>query len=365
MNDLNHVPVYTSGQEGYHTYRIPALQQTASGALLAFAEARKLNRYDAGTHDNEVHLVCKRSEDGGRTWSKLMLIEAPADHGSAANATPVLDRTTGRVWVHYLRCKLNRGAHAARATTDDMQNFVRYSDDDGRSWSPARDLTSICRDMHDENWNVTVTGPGGSAIQNRDGRLIVPCWKIPYGVFTLYSDDHGQSWQRSALVPQSDGSENQLVELEDGRILMDFRQGKQATAHRWQTISSDGGMTWSPPQPGQVVDKICCGMERWSLGLSPGDAPLIVWSGTKGPGRKDLVVRMSFDQGQTYPVEEMIGPGICAYSDLAALDGNDLGLLWEKGSDAEEANYRFIIFTRLEKDMLGELAQRSAMQMQR
>ena len=36
-----HVPVFVSGQEGYHTYRIPSLIATRKGTLLAFCEGRK------------------------------------------------------------------------------------------------------------------------------------------------------------------------------------------------------------------------------------------------------------------------------------------------------------------------------------
>lgn len=35
---FNQVDLFTSGQEGYHTFRIPALAVTTQGTLLAFAE---------------------------------------------------------------------------------------------------------------------------------------------------------------------------------------------------------------------------------------------------------------------------------------------------------------------------------------
>ena len=45
-----------------------------------------------------------------------------------------------------------------------------------------------------------VPGPGG-AIQDRQGRLIVPMWRsAPYGVLAIYSEDHGRTWQHLASV---------------------------------------------------------------------------------------------------------------------------------------------------------------------
>jgi len=51
--DQNDIPVastnlFVSGQDGYHTYRIPSLVVTTRGTLLAFAEGRKQTSGDAG-----------------------------------------------------------------------------------------------------------------------------------------------------------------------------------------------------------------------------------------------------------------------------------------------------------------------------
>src|SRR5207302_1117359 len=64
------VDVFTSGTEGYHTFRIPALLVTPKGTLLAFCEGRKTSRADHG----DVTLVLKRSTDGGKTWGPLQLV---------------------------------------------------------------------------------------------------------------------------------------------------------------------------------------------------------------------------------------------------------------------------------------------------
>src|SRR5664279_1101406 len=43
--------VFISGQDGYHTHRIPALVVTTNGTALAFCEGRKHSRSDTGDID--------------------------------------------------------------------------------------------------------------------------------------------------------------------------------------------------------------------------------------------------------------------------------------------------------------------------
>ena len=86
--------VYQAGEAGYHTFRIPSLIAARNGTLLAFAEARREGAADAG----DIDLVVKRSRDGGRTWSPAQVV---GDNGpnTFGNPCPVLDRTTGTIWL--------------------------------------------------------------------------------------------------------------------------------------------------------------------------------------------------------------------------------------------------------------------------
>src|SRR5687768_7706438 len=55
------IDVYTSGRDGYHTYRIPGFVVTNAGTILAFAEGRKNSKSDSG----DIDMLVKRSTDGG------------------------------------------------------------------------------------------------------------------------------------------------------------------------------------------------------------------------------------------------------------------------------------------------------------
>jgi sialidase-1 len=340
-----HVDVYESGKDGYAGYRIPAIETTTDGSLLAFAEARKYNLADPGGQGQEIDLVLKRSTDQGATWSEMVLIEHSGEYWSSANPATLVDRDTGRIWVFYLRCKPGRGSAGARPGTDDARNLARYSDDQGRTWSEPLDQTAVARDQEDPQWRISVPGPGG-AVQDNQGRLIVPMWKVdPQRVFTIFSEDHGQTWQRGSVVPGSQGvDEDQLVVLANGDILLDARQRKGAT--RWTATSSDCGRTWSEPRRGQTVSPVCCAIERLTLKSAGDDRDRIVWTGPLGPGRQKLVVRTSYDEGHSFVNEKLITAGPAAYSDLTRLADKSIGVLWER------ANYKFITFTRLSLNSL-------------
>ena len=345
QSSLKQVDVFVSGQDGYAGYRIPAIETAPDGGLLAFAEARKYNMSDPGGKGQEIDLVLKRSTDGGVTWSPMQVIEHSGPYWSSSNPATVVDRQNGRIWVFYLRCKPGRGTHAARPGTDDVRNLARHSDDNGVTWSEPLDQTSAARDGTDAHWRISVPGPGGP-IQDRKGRLIVPMWRFaPWSGFTLYSVDHGRSWQRGAPVPGEQGSdEDQLVELANGKILFDMRQ--QKGPKRLLATSGDGGQSWSAPRPGQTVTPVCCAIQRYTLKAAGDDRDRILWTGPKGPGRNKLVARISYDEGWTFTNERLISAEPAAYSDLTILKDKSAGVLWER------ANYRYLTFTRLDREFL-------------
>ena len=352
---LTHTDVFTSGKEGYHTFRIPAIETTPDGTLIALAEARKYNGSDAGFNDNDIDLVLKRSTDDGKTWSKLHVLDDPGEKWAACNPATVVDRQTGRVWIFFCRTKPGRSSYTSRPGTDDAQAWTRWSDDHGATWSEPIDLTSVARDV--ENWGGSFFGPGGP-IQTKGGRLIVPLSRTtgkrnaegqmvggPWSPFVIHSDDHGHTWRRGQLLPQRDwGNENQLVELADGRVLMDARQ--MSGPHRWFATSQDGGQSWSLPRSGESVTPVACAIERYTLKSAGDDRDRIVWTGPKGPGRAKLVVRVSYDEGQTFTGERLISDEAAAYSDLTILKNKNVGILWERGG------YRFITFTRFDLEFL-------------
>jgi sialidase-1 len=356
---VTHTDVFRAGEDGYHTYRIPAIVTAADGSLVAFAEARKENRSDPGGGD--IDLAAKRSTDNGTTWSKMQVVDDPGEKWGASNPTPVLDRTNKRLWIAYNRWEPGKGTDNSRTGTTDNQTWLRWSDDNGQTWSAPRDITHAARDF--DNWRSMFLGPGG-AIQTRSGRLVLPAAACPdtcsveaasgtfrgrihyMRAYAIYSDDHGATWKRGQQI-HALSDENQLVELSDGAVLMDARQGGGNA--RYIAVSSDGGATWSSPRGGEIVTPVATAIERFTSVKDGADRDRILWTGPQGDARRRLVVRVSYDEGQTFTGERLLYGGLSAYSDMTTMKDGSAGVLWERGVSE---GYQLITFTRFNREFL-------------
>lgn len=131
--------VFHAGENGVNTYRIPAIVTTKSGKVIAFAEARHNSRSDTG----DIDLVMKESLDGGKTWSEARTVWDDAGN-VCGNPCPVVDRRTGRI---ILLSTWNNGKDPEkkihdRTAIDTRRVFVMYSDNEGKTWSKPKDITS-------------------------------------------------------------------------------------------------------------------------------------------------------------------------------------------------------------------------------
>ena len=331
------VDVFVAGADGYHTYRIPALVVTKQGTLLAMCEGRKTGRGDHGNLD----LVQKRSTDGGKTWGKLELIY---EEGGNANITignpcPVIDEETGTIWLPFTR--------------DNDHVFITSSTDDGKTWAKPRDITA---DTKAADWNWYATGPGNGIQLSRGkfkGRLLIPCdhrvngnlsdknsWQQAGRSHVIYSDDHGQTWK---LGGSTDFAMNEcaVVELPDGSLMLNSRSYR-GKSRRGISFSKDGGQTWEPTSDDPtLVESVCqASLIRYSWPDS-GKSRLIFSNPAVPKGRDHVTVRLSYDEGKTWPVSKLICEGSSIYSSLARLPDDDVGLLYERD------DYKKIVFTRL------------------
>ena len=135
--------------------------------------------------------------------------------------------------------------------------------------------------------------------------------------------------------------------------MIDARQSIPDYPARWTAFSNDGGETWSKPEQGQVCAQICAGILSYPLKGKSSDN-LLLWSGIKGPNRTNLILRLSYDQALTFPIEMLIGPGPAGYSDLTLLKNGDVGMLWENGKE----DYREkILFTRIPRKVIRNMWQ--------
>ena len=331
-----HVDVFVNGQDGYPAFRIPALITTRRGSLLAFAEGRASLRDHA-----ENDIVMKRSTDGGKTWGALQLIHEDSAN-SLGNPTAVVVRETGRVLLMYQRYAKGFDEHKAEPGLDGprvCRTLLQHSDDDGATWSKPVEITAQVK-LPTE---VTSTAAGpGIGIQlargKHAGRILMPFNQGPFGkwkVYAVISDDGGKSWRYGETAEEGakgHANEVQFVELNDGSVMLNARNQGGGEKLRKISISRDGGETWSATQHDTALIEPTC---QASILRHPGngdpskDVFLFSNPGTQ-TGRTNGVIRLSRDEGKTWPVSRVLHPGGFAYSCLASLPDGSVGCLFER-----------------------------------
>jgi len=351
----------TAGQNGHHTYRIPSLAVTLAGTVLAFCEGRKHARSDTG----DIALLCKRSADGGRTWSEQQVVWDDPGH-TCGNPCPAIDARTGTI---YLWMTWNRGDDVEReivdgTSTDTRRVFMTRSTDDGLTWSAPREYTE---QLKRPDWTWYATGPGAGIQIARGpyaGRLVVPCDHIEAGTqhrysHVFYSDDGGTNWALGGRTPQPGVNECEVVELapasagtRDGRLLLNMRNHDRSQTRRKVSLSADGGESWGEiyDDPA-LIEPICqASIRRYSWPEEGGDRVLFS-NPAHVEERRNLTVRLSEDGGATWPHARCLHPGPAAYSCLAVLPDGDVACLYEAG---EEHPYEAIVFARFPLAWLAE-----------
>ena len=324
--------LFISGHDEVNIYRIPSLIVSPTGTLLAFCEARQ------GDDGDPTDLVLKRSLYRGQAsqprqvngyprtfgygvnWQRMQVVLA-GKGAAIMQPCPLVDRTTGAILVC---CQEIQGGLANLLKNEwHGRCLILRSTDDGVTWSAPREIT--------QSVGHFAAGPG-TGIQLSSGRLVIPGYSQA-GSRVIFSDDHGQSWQAGAAVKNKGCNESQVVELSDGSLLLNMRQGGRC---RYVAVSKDQGETWFQERHEEALPDPGCqaSILRWPIGP---DSRRLLFSNPPHPrpfeARTNLTVRLSDDDGQSWKVSREIYAGPGAYSSLALLaDGATIGLLYETGA---------------------------------
>jgi sialidase-1 len=347
---LEQSAVWTAGEDGYHTYRIPSLLVMPAGTVLALSEGRRGGTSDTG----DIDLVTKRSTDGGRTWSKQSVVwdEGP---NTCGNPCPVFDHSTGTIWL-LMTHNLGKDREAditANTSQGTRTVWITHSKDEGQSWATPSDITS---DVKDPAWGWYATGPGIGIQITRGkyrGRLVIPCDQKNTGRFShvIYSDDHGKSWKLGGKSVEG-CNECQVVELADGRLMLNIRNTDKSEKHRQVSFSEDGGLTWSEPYRDRALIEPVCQASilryRWPAGFGSAE---ILFSNPASTRRERMTVRMSADEGKTWPFARVLWEGPSAYSCLGRLNDGTILCLHEAG---EKTPYQKILLSRFSAEWVKE-----------
>lgn len=348
---------FTANTEGYVLFRIPSLVRTRRGTVVVFAEAR------AGSSDTgHIVVAAKRSQDGGRTWGPPAVVAGDGS-GTQGNPCPVIDPRSGDIVL--LTCSNAAGATEKAIMSgqvpaaDGRRVWVQRSTDDGRSFSPPREITAQAKDP---GWRWYATGPGHAIAlasgRHRD-RLVVPANHSTspdpgstdtgsepkyYGGHSLLSDDGGATWRIGFRDDNPDGvinaNESSAAELPDGRVYFNARdQYGTSTANRVDARSTDGGATLTAPYAPQPA--LAGPVVQGSVLQVPG-GPL-VYAGPSDPdARAAMALRVSADGGRSWATAVTLSDLPASNSDLVLLDPGTLGLVYETGTDSPYGTLTFV-----------------------
>ncbi|WP_299664889.1 sialidase family protein [uncultured Polaribacter sp.] len=352
-NGLNYL--FSRNQEGYAYYRIPALLRVDEKTLLAFAEGRKEGGGDSGNID----LVVRRSEDNGFTWSKNIIIWDDGGN-TCGNPSPIYDKVTGEI---ILLSTWNAGEDTIstiiRGTgVDTRRPYVIKSTDKGVTWSNPVEITASVKRA---NWRWYATGPG-SGIQIRKGpykdRLIVGCNFINSdrvgSSHIIYSDDHGENWAIGGVDPEFGSNECEAAELSNNDIMLNSRNGSQTEKRRRICISNDGGLTLQNKglDNALISPRVQASLHRYSFVGDDYDKNILLFSNPADLNdRKDMTIKLSEDDGDTWTRSLRLNGGFAAYSDLENYQNGHVAILYEAG-DTPADRYQGISFETISLDKI-------------
>lgn len=316
--------VFKCGENGYVCFRIPSLIRTKKGTLLAFAEGRKNGAGDCGNID----LVMKRSTDHGRTWGPMIMVRDIPQ--TAGNPCPIIDQRSGHIVMVF--CESDDSEHAVLEGHAIRRVFYTISKDDGLTWSEAVNITEQANPGKKYNWLASGPGVGIQIMKGKyKGRMVVPMANSvgrDYSVHCIYSDDFGKSWKAGGLIPRG-CNESQLVELSDGRLMINMRMQSHSRGKRGVAYSKDGGETWSEITHDEELP--CSTCQASIIAEQIGRKRICIFVNPAIGGRNGLTVKVSADDGDTWPVQELVYPLSAGYSSVALTANGQVACLYEGG----------------------------------
>jgi sialidase-1 len=145
--------------------------------------------------------------------------------------------------------------------------------------------------------------------------------------------------------------------LADGSVRLNSRRA-DPVALRKTAVSQDGGETWSKVENvPQLPDPACmASVLRYSFAEPESSSKdhdhsrsRILYSGPAGPKRTAGTLRISYDEGRTWPLAKLLMDGNFAYSCLARLGDGSIGVLYETG---DRGPYEKLKFARVPLDWI-------------
>ncbi|MCL4162882.1 UNVERIFIED_CONTAM: hypothetical protein GTU68_002512, partial [Idotea baltica] len=252
----------------------------------------------------------------------------------------LVDGKTGTIWVaavwaHGHPGERNWWASKPGLSPHETSQFMLVkSQDDGLTWSQPINITS---QIKDPKWHLLLQGPG-KGITMSDGTLVFPAQfkdetEIPHATI-IYSSDRGETW-KIGTGAKSNTTESQVVELEDGSLMLNMRDNRGGSRSVYTT--RDMGKTWKEHATSRkaLPEPVC--MASLIKHAYRGKEYLLFSNPNSTEKRENMTIKLSKDMGNTWPEPYQIlldsGAGR-GYSCMTSIDEETIGILYE-GSQAD------------------------------
>lgn len=271
-------PEAQNKSDGYSTYQIEygtkTIDKLGTGSNYkpaALPNGELIMVYGDSADSSNADIFVIKSADHGQTWGTPIKV---ADVGFADYPGSLLVLPNGTIMAIFMDVENYTTENCLTECVSRL--YVAKSSDYGESWDAPLQINT------GKGYNVTTSNP--ARLQNGD--LILPFHYVytDEGAFTLsvmYSTDNGTTWTKSVsdIQIQSEGqeagaTEGAVVKLADGSLKMYFRSQGDGRYYLGESISTDGGRTWSA-----ATDSIVYSTNTHPAFMKDEDRILLMWAG--------------------------------------------------------------------------------------
>lgn len=247
-----------------------------------------------GTNGPNNYDVLYYSDDGGNTWSgNYMIWDVPEETIRLTDPRLFYDQY-GKLWLVLIRGGLN-GVYAIELTNPDCANpeteLVTGEPISWMKYPPAHRPTILSNGY----WITPVQ----NNVANQDTYICKPNDATGKYAWTTNTT-------QAAIASDSANcyGEAQIIELQDGRLMMLTRMNKGIGGGMGISYSADYGMTWSPYVTDNGVPYVTPGSKFHIQRLESGAILMITHAVTDA--RLQLAAYLSYDDGKTWPYRMML-----------------------------------------------------------
>lgn len=245
--------------------------------------------------------------------------------------------------------------------------WLRYSDDNGKTWSCPKILSE---QVKNEKESFLGVGPGRGAVINHNGKeRILFCVYDNNGLFkdpifenasVIYSDDNGETWHRSNKIKIKSGlrktSEAQLVKIEGEKYKALRIYARNLSNYIAYADSTDGGETWTEFRADRSLEgtKNCMVSLMETSKKIDGKQVVLCSAGGNLLARADGVLRVGLTESNgdvnwisTYHLTQ----GFYGYSCLTELSDGNFAVFYED----EAAHLKYTVFCVSDNGVINEI----------